>query len=93
MYQIVDRLIERAARLSAVNLSAAVLKTEAGTDPAYPVCINADGTTFLKTHNLMQYTRAYLDEFLVDQHNRYYDMMHVDNAPILGAAVAGLQNR
>ncbi len=92
MYQIVDRLIERAARLSAVNLSAAVMKTGAGTDPAHPVCINADGTTFLKTHNLMKYTRAYLDEFLVDQHNRYYDMIHVDNAPVLGAAVAGLQN-
>ncbi len=93
VYQIADRLIERAARLSAVNLSAAVLKSGAGGDPSRPVCINADGTTFLKTHHLKKYTEEYLREYLVEQHGRFYEMIHVDNAPVLGAAIAGLQNR
>ncbi len=93
MYQIADRMVERAARLSAVNLSAAVLRTDAGMDPTRPVCINADGTTFLKTHHLKKYTQAYLDDFLVDQYNRYYELIHIENSPILGAAIAGLQNR
>lgn len=91
--QIADRLVERAGRLSAVNLSAAVLKTDAGKDPEHPVCINADGTTFLKTHAMKDYTTGYLDEFLVEQHQRFYEMIHVDNSPVLGAAIAGLLNR
>ena len=91
--QIADRLVERAGRLSAVNLSAAVLKTDAGKDPEHPVCINADGTTFLKTHAMKEYTVGYLDEFLVEQHQRFYDMIHVDNSPVLGAAIAGLLNQ
>ncbi len=93
VYQIADRIVERAARLSAVNLSAAVIKSGGGKDASRPVCINADGTTFLKTHNLKKYTQEYLDHFLVRQHNRFYEIIHVDNAPVLGAAIAGLQNR
>jgi hexokinase len=92
LYQLLDAVIERAGKLTAVNLSAAVLKADIGTHPAYPACINADGTTFYKTHNLKVYTEYYLHQFLGKIHERFYEIVAVDNAPVLGAAIAGLMN-
>ncbi|NQT59004.1 MAG: hexokinase [Bacteroidetes bacterium] len=92
LYQLLDAVIERAGKLTAVNLSAAVLKADIGTHPTYPACINADGTTFYKTHNLKVYTEYYLHQFLGKKHGRYYEIISVDNAPVLGAAIAGLMN-
>jgi len=92
LYQLLDAVIERAGKLTAVNLSVAVLKADIGTHPAYPVCINADGTTYYKTHNLKVYTEYYLHQFLGKKHERYYEIIAVENAPLLGAAIAGLLN-
>ncbi len=90
LHLILDAIIRRAAKLTAVNLSAAVLLSEEGTHPRRPVLINADGTTFYKTENLEFYTRFYLDSFLRGKKRRYVKMVHLDNAPILGAAIAPL---
>ncbi len=90
LYIILDSIIRRAAKLTAINLSAAVLSTQGGVDPRHPVLINADGTTFYKTEGLEFYTRMYLDSFLKKEHHRYYKIVHIDNSPILGAAVAPL---
>jgi hexokinase len=90
LYMILDAIIARAAKLTAVNLSAAVIKSSCGNNPRYPVCINADGTTFYKTQQLAQYTRQYLTEFLQRKHHRYTQLVHIENSPIIGSAVAGL---
>lgn len=90
LYLILDAIIARAAKLTAVNLSAAVLKTGYGTQPRYPICINADGTTYYKTKNLARYTEYYVTEFLHRKHHRYVQFIHLDNSPTIGAAVAGL---
>lgn len=92
LYHLLDTVIKRAGKLSAMNLSAAVLKENIGVSPSAPACINADGTTFYKTHNLKFYTERYVSEFLGEVHNRHYDIISVDNAPVLGAAMAGLMN-
>ena len=83
-------IIERAAKLTAINLTAAVLESGAGTEPRYPVVINADGTTFYKTEFLEFYTRLYLDEILAKANKRYYKIVNMDNSPTIGAAIAGL---
>jgi hexokinase len=90
LHLILDSIIRRAAKLTAINLSAAVLSTQGGINPRHPVLINADGTTFYKTEKLEFYTRMYLDQFLTKQHHRYYNIVHIDNSPIIGAAVAPL---
>lgn len=93
LYRILDAIIARAARLTAVNLSAAVLRSNMGKNPRYPVCINADGTTFYKTHRLAEYTRHEVLEFLQRRHHRYVEFVHIDSSPIIGAAVAALSLR
>ncbi|MDZ7792897.1 MAG: hexokinase [Spirochaetia bacterium] len=89
---LLDTVIERAAKLAAVNLSATILKGDAGTDPACPVAVCADGTTFFKTKDLMFRTRYYLKQYLESRHGRYIEILHHDDAPIIGAAVAALLN-
>jgi len=90
LWYILRTIIERAAKLTAVNLSSAVLKTENGKNPRYPVIINADGTTFYKTEFLKQYTEYYLHEFLELKKGRFVKMIRLDDSPVLGAAIAGL---
>lgn len=90
LYIIIKSIIERAAKLTAINLSAAVLESGAGLEPRYPVVINADGTTFYKTEFLEFYTRLYLDQILEKGNSRYYRIVNMDNSPTIGAAIAGL---
>jgi len=92
LYAIADRLVERAAKLTAINLSAAAIKTEQGTDPTKPICIIADGTTFYHMKTLRTRVEFYLKKHLEDQREIYTDIISVENAPVIGAAIAGLTN-
>ena len=89
-FTLVDTILERAAKLAAVNLSATILKGESGQDPSCPVAICADGTTFFKSKDLMFRTRYYIKQYLQDQKGRYVEFIHNEDAPIIGAAVAAL---
>lgn len=90
VYRILDKIIERAAKLTAVNLAATVIKAGSGRDPRRPVCINADGTTFYMTHHLKRYTEQYLHSYLTEQKGHWYQIVSIDRSPIIGAAIAGL---
>ena len=92
LYHLFDRLIERAAKLSAVNLSSVVLKSGKGQNPCYPVCITADGSTFYGLKTLRQKIEYYMKKYLVDLHGRWFEFVSVENAPLIGAAIAGLTN-
>jgi len=81
----------RAAVLTAVNLASAILKTGAGSDPARPVCVNVDGSTYHRTltadfqKRVQQELRA-----LLAPRGIAYELIRVDESPVIGAAVAGL---
>ena len=84
-------VFERAAKLAACNICAAVIQTGGGTDPLHPVCVTIDGSTYYRT-------KAVNLKSLVEQHVRdilgprglYADLIQIDEAPVIGAAVAGL---
>jgi len=90
LWMLIDSITAKAAKLTAANLAATVIKSGAGTDPRYPVCINADGTTFYKTEYLKKYTEYYLHTYLQLEQRRYYRFVHIDDSPTIGAAIAGL---
>ncbi|MCK9547312.1 MAG: hexokinase [Sphaerochaeta sp.] len=90
LWMIVNAIIDRAAKLTAANLAATILKRGAGTDPRRPVLINADGTTFYKTEYLKLYTEFHLKEHLQDRHRRYYRFTQIADSPTIGAAIAAL---
>lgn len=92
LFYIIDRLIERAAKLTAINLSSMVIKSDKGKNPCSPVCITADGTVFHDLKTLREKVEYYLRGFLIKKRGRYYEFVNVENAPLIGAAIAGLTN-
>jgi hexokinase len=91
-WHLLNGLIERAAKLVAILLSAVVLKTDKGENSCVPVCITAEGTTFYELKSLKIKVEYYLKSFLEEQHNRFFEIVSVENATLIGAAIAGLTN-
>ena len=89
-YVIMRSIVERSGKLTALNLTAAVIASGEGEDPRRPVVINADGTTFYKTCFLEDYVKEYLDQILWKKEGKVCQSVSIDNAPTIGAAIAGL---
>jgi|LSQX01.1.fsa_nt_gb hexokinase len=81
----------RAAWLAAVNLASVILAGDGGHDPLYPVCVNVDGSTFYRTKSVEFRSRleAHLRKIL-EPRGVSYELVGVEDAPVIGAAVAGL---
>lgn len=92
LYTLADRLTERAAKLAALNLSALAVKSARGTDPAKPICIVAEGTTFYHMKTLKSRVEYYLKQNLEDKRGIHTEIINVENATLIGAAIAGLTN-
>jgi hexokinase len=92
VYWLIDRMIERAAKLTAINLSSVAIKCGKGKNPTMPICIVAEGTTFYHLTSLRQRVEYYLRQYLVEKKNIFYEIINVDNATLIGAAIAGLTN-
>ena len=86
-----EPLFVRAAALTAANISAAVLRSGAGLDPLHPVCVTIDGSTYYKTRSAMFKSRV--EQGLRDilgPRGVHFDTIFVEDAPMIGSAVAGL---
>lgn len=90
VYWIIDGLLERAARLSAVNMAAAIIKTGEGTNPMRPVSVGIDGTSYAGRYFYRERIEYYLYDMLRVKRGIYYDLLKTDNASLIGAAVAAL---
>jgi hexokinase len=91
-YWILNRLVERAAKFAAINVSAAAIKSGKGTNPIRPICVLAEGTTFYQMKTLRTRIQYYLKRHLEDHHGVYVEIVSIDHATLLGAAIAGLTN-
>ncbi|MBN2593488.1 MAG: hypothetical protein JXA81_08275 [Sedimentisphaerales bacterium] len=92
LYYLLDRIVERAAKLTATNLSSVAIKSNKGRNPCRPICIVAEGTTFYKLTSFRQRVEYYLKQYLVEKNNVFYQIIAVENATLIGAAIAGLTN-
>ena len=90
--EIIDGLIERAAKLVAANLAAVILKTGKGKSHEKPVLMTIEGTTFYKLHGFRDLFEKYLNDFLSGDNKRYYEIVEVENSSLLGAAIAAIVN-
>jgi hexokinase len=92
LYHLLDRLIERSAKLATLTLSGAVLKSGSGEDPCAPVCAVVEGSVYWGLKGMRRKVDSYLKEFLEERHGRYLETIQVENASLVGAAIAGLTN-
>lgn len=91
-YYLLDAVVERSAKLAAIGLSAVALKSGRGKTPDAPICITAEGTTFYQMKSLKSKTEYYLKEYLAEKKDCYIEFVSVENATLIGAAIAGLMN-
>ncbi|MEA2067880.1 MAG: hexokinase, partial [Verrucomicrobiota bacterium] len=89
MKTVFSAVVDRAALLTAVNILAAVVKGGEGKDPTRPVCINIDGSTYYKTHQLAGKVQEHLAA-LLGERGLHIRCIQVEDAPVVGAAIAGL---
>ena len=76
-----------------MHLAAFCIKSGEGADPASPIAINADGSTYYKTRAIpfAETVKKELDEMLVKRRNIHYVITEqVDDAPMVGAAIAAM---
>lgn len=89
-YYAIDGLYERAAKFVAANLSAVVKKSGAGQNPCAPVCITAEGTMFHKSPMFRNKLERHVQEHMNERMGLYAEFIEVENATLLGTAIAGL---
>lgn len=90
--EIIDGLIERAAKLVAGNIASVILKTGKAKTAEKPVLMTIEGTTFYKLHGFRTMFENYLQDFLSGENKRYYEIVEVENSSLLGAAIAAIVN-
>ena len=91
MLEIGEPVFIRAANLTAANIAAAILKSGAGKDRLHPVCVTVDGSTYHKTRTA--FFKSRVEEALraiLHPQGVYFDIIAVEDAPMIGSAVAGL---
>lgn len=88
--EIINALIERAAKLVAGNLAAVLLRTGKGKSLNSPVLITVEGTTFYKMHNLRNMFEGFFNSFLCGERKRYVEFTEVPQSGLIGAALGGL---
>jgi len=86
-----EPLFIRAANLTAANIAAAVLRSGAGHDKLHPVCITIDGSTYYKTRTAFFKSRVEASlRTTLGAKNVNFELISVEDAPMIGSAVAGL---
>ena len=82
-------ITERAALLVAINIAAAIIKGSDNKSKTVPCCVNVDGSTFHKLKGFKESVETKLHD-LLDKRNIPFELVNIDNSPLIGAAVAGL---
>lgn len=90
--EIINTLIQRAAKLVAANLAAVVLKTGKGKSAEKPVLMTIEGTTFYKMRNFQVMFEAFLQGFFSGENRRFYEIVEVPNSSLIGAGIAAIVN-
>lgn len=89
MKTVFSAVVDRAALMTAINILAAVVKGGKGQEAAHPVCVNIDGSTYYKTYELADKVQVHLKTML-EARGLHIRCIQVNDAPAVGAAIAGL---
>ena len=90
MYELIDAMIERAAKICAIKLSACILKTDSGRDMTRPVAIVGEGTTFYKLKGYKEKLDYYMKAYLNKEYGRHYEFIKGEDLNLIGTAIAAL---
>ncbi|MFW5807686.1 MAG: hypothetical protein ACOCWH_01390 [Spirochaetota bacterium] len=83
-------MVDRVGFLSSLVLTAAALKEGAETSADAPLCLSINGSTVEKMHGLRIKLEYWLDKIMKDRYGIHYKILFIENAPIIGSAIAAL---
>lgn len=86
---LLNALIDRSAKLAAINILSVIIKTGKGKKPGRPVCITADGSVFQNSKTFRQKLDKYLQTYS-EAVGIGYEIHEIKDATLLGTAIAGL---
>lgn len=90
VYELIDAMLERAARLVVSCYIACAKRTGTGNDPLHPILITAEGTTYYRCELLKQKIDYYIEQAMRRDRGIYVQTMQVENAVIYGTALAAV---
>jgi hexokinase len=90
--EIINTLIQRAAKLVAASMAAVILKSGKAKTPEKPILMTIEGTTFYKLLNFRIMFESFLQGFLSGDNRRYYEIVEVPNSSLIGAGIAAIVN-
>ena len=88
LYALTDALLERAAMLAVMNLTAIMRFTNTGRDPLLPVCVAIEGTTFAKNEIFRQKILSYLISYTQKVRGYHCRVFSTEDANMVGSAIA-----
>ena len=71
-------------------MTAIAQKTAAGKNPLEPICVLVEGSTYHKSKTLSAKINRYVDIYTNKHYRHYIDIFGIENAALVGAAIAGL---
>jgi hexokinase len=92
LYYLIDSIVERAAKLITINMASILMKINKGNNPCRPVCITAEGSTFYKSKLFRSKLDYYVKDYMNDRKGLYCEFVKVENATLIGTAIAALLN-
>ena len=90
LYTVGQTLVKRGAKLIALEIAGAAIKTGRGTVKEKPVCVVAEGTTYYTLKGLKEEVEGLLGTWLQGEKGVYVNVNKVDNAAIKGIGIIGL---
>ena len=89
IFALMDLMLDRAAKMLAVNLVSILIHADMGRDSLKPACIIAEGSTFVKSDvyqsKILKYAKA-----LAETYGRYFVVLSYEDVNLKGAATAAL---
>ena len=92
VYTIIDRVVERSARLVCANLAGILLQTGAGRHIHRPACVVAEGSTFYKGYLFQGKLEGLCGSYITGVLGRHMVFRQVADANLVGTAAAALLN-
>ncbi|WP_297717277.1 hexokinase family protein [Intestinimonas sp.] len=92
LYTVIDRVVERSARLVCANLAGILLQTGSGQHIHRPACVVAEGSTFYKGHLFRGKLERLCGSYITGTLGRHLAFRQVADANLVGTAAAALLN-
>lgn len=90
LYTLLDLLLERAAKMVAVNLTSILVQGDMGRSATKPACIVVEGSTFQKAAVYQDKIRYNMRKLATEDCRRYFRFRSFPDNNLKGAAVAAL---